>query len=89
MELKPTKQKAQIKPTLDGMGNVVDPDMRNNPFGMLARNTTAATGRRRQWTDTLGATPPRDGPFSQAARDVAVVNPPRSRQRRRRDVTLG
>jgi hypothetical protein len=57
--------------------------MAKNPFGMLARALEPVGNRRRRGGEVLGATPPRDGPFAAAARGVAIVNPPKSRQRRR------
>ena len=94
MELKPSRDKqGSRKPVkLDGMGRPIAPGDERNPFAQLAkgvdpRNPTAM--KRRRWAaDTLGATPPRDGPFSLGAADVAVTKPPRTRRRRNTDPQL-
>lgn len=50
----------------------------NEPFtGPLAR-------RRRYAAQVLGDTPPRDGPFAQAAAPVAVAFPPKTRKEQKR-----
>ena len=99
MELKPTRdrQTPQRKPILDGIGNRLSPDEYKNPWVTLARGISpkapalglpnpAARQRQRRWSsDTLGATPPRDGPHSLAAADVAVAKPPRTRKKRSRN----
>lgn len=86
MELKPSRDKAGLKPRLDGMGRPVRPEDTRNPFAALARGLNPQVGnrRRRPFADTLGATPPRDGPFGLSATDVAIQKPPKGRQRRRR-----
>ena len=85
MELKPTRDKAGLQSRLDGLGNPVRSTDYKNPFAHLARGIEPhGAKRRRMASDTLGATPPRDGPFAAAAADVAVQRPPRARQRQQR-----
>jgi len=85
MELKPTGKKApwkqedeRAKP-LESIGAGGD-----NPWEMLARHAKMGPGAKRsRWSSgTLGATPPRDGPWSLAAADVAILNPPKTRTAR-------
>jgi hypothetical protein len=46
---------------------------------------TGALSRRRRWAaQVLGDTPPRDGPFAQAAAPIAIAFPPKTRQAVRR-----
>jgi len=87
MELKPTRDKTMIKVRLDGVGGRLAPNEYKNPWQSLARGLdSGGTGKRkRPFSDTLGATPPRDGPFAMGATDVAAVNPPRTRQKRNLD----
>lgn len=88
MELKPSRDKTGKKPQLDGIGNSVLPEDHKNPFATIARGLAPGGGngkRRRPFADTLGATPPRDGPFAQGAADIAVQKPPRTRQKRNTD----
>lgn len=81
MELKPTGKKQQ----LDGMGRPLGPADTKNPFYTIARGLGAGGPKRRRFAaDTLGATPPRDGPFAPSAADVAVAKPPRTRARQQR-----
>lgn len=83
MDLKPSQDKQAKRPKLDGMGREVRPGDERNPFASLARGTNQQGAKRRRWaSDTLGATPPRDGPFSPGAADVAATKPPKARQRR-------
>lgn len=90
MELKPTgkpgmarkgrSQGAPQRKPLESIGAGGD-----NPWEVVARGATTAApmGKRRNWAvPALGATPPRDGPFSMAAQDVAASKPPRTRVRR-------
>lgn len=90
MELKPSRSKAGVKTRLDGMGRPVEKEDMRNPFAQLARGMDAPkrVQRKRPFADTLGATPPRDGPFSMSAQDVAVQKPPRGRQKRKRNAGL-
>jgi len=69
---------------LDGVGGHLAPEEHKNPWATLARAVKPPKGnrRRRFAADTLGATPPRDGPFAFAAQGVAAVNPPKTRVRR-------
>lgn len=85
MEFKPTRRKAEAQPRLDGMGRMLGADTKN-PFATIARGLDAGgTGKRRRFAaDTIGATPPRDGPFAAGAADVAVAKPPRTRSREQR-----
>lgn len=87
MELKPTKDKAAAKPQLNGVGQVLAPGESSNPWATLAKGTVPPSGgkRRRPFSDTLGATPPRDGPWTLGAIDVALNKPPRTRKNRSRD----
>lgn len=89
MELKPTGRKAPWKPGEEqekppkplesiGAGGA-------NPWQMLARHDKmgAPLAKRRRWaSDTLGATPPRDGPWAQSAASVANLLPPKTRTAR-------
>jgi hypothetical protein len=85
MDLKPTGKKApwqkgdEPPKPLESIGAGGD-----NPWAMLARHNKMGSGsKRRRWAaDTLGATPPRDGPWSLGAADVAIVNPPKTRAAR-------
>lgn len=89
MELKPSRDRAAAKPLLDGAGRPVVKGDERNPFAALARGMIPAGNRRkRPFADTLGATPPRDGPFSMGAQDVAVQKPPKGRQRRKKSAQL-
>lgn len=90
MELKPTGKKAGFRPRLDGMGRPVAKGDEKNPFAQLARGLDRPRDKRRKrpFADTLGATPPRDGPFSVSAADIAVQKPPRGRQKRKRHASL-
>ena len=90
MELKPSRDKPQGRQKLDGVGNPVAKGDERNPFAALGRgiNPGAGNRRRRPFADTLGATPPRDGPFSMSAKDVAVQKPPKGRKKRKRDAQL-
>lgn len=90
MELKPSRDKAGPRPRLDGAGRPVLRGDEKNPFAALARgmDRPARNQRKRPFADTLGATPPRDGPFSISATDVAVQKPPRGRQKRKRNAGL-
>lgn len=91
MELKPSRDKlGSRKPVkLDGMGRGLGPGEHKNPFASLAKGLEPRGAKRRRWaSDTLGATPPRDGPFSLGAADVAVTKPPKGRARRRTDPQL-
>ena len=90
MKLKPSRDKVGVRegPKLDGIGNVVRKGDERNPFATLARGLNPqGEKRRRPMADTLGATPPRDGPFAMAAADIAVQKPPRARQRRSRSAS--
>lgn len=89
MELKPTGKKVKVR--YDGLGNVLREEDGNNPWATSSRGINpAVSGKRRRWAaDTLGATPPRDGPFSLAAEDVAIQKPPKTRSRRRASAVLG
>lgn len=89
MELKPTKDKVKLR--YDGLGNVINEEDGKNPWATSSRGINPAqSGKRRRWSsDTLGATPPRDGPFSLAAEDVAIQKPPKTRSRRRASAVLG
>jgi len=87
MDLKPTRKKAPWKQ--DGSEEPPKPLESigaggANPWAMLARHSKMGSGyKRKRWTsDTLGATPPRDGPFSLGAADVAAINPPKTRTAR-------
>lgn len=91
MELKPTRDKLGSRKAvkLDGMGRPLAEDEHKNPFASLAKGLGPRGDKRRRWaSDTLGATPPRDGPFAAGAADVAVTKPPRGRARRRTDPQL-
>lgn len=83
MELKPSRQKQR----LDGFGRPLARSDTKNPFASLARGVETPVGakRRRFASDTLGATPPRDGPFALGAADVAAAKPPRTRARQGRE----
>lgn len=87
MELKPSRDKAGLRPRLDGMGRRVAKGDEKNPFAQLARGMDAPTRnqRKRPFADTLGATPPRDGPFSMGAADIAVQKPPKGRLKRKKN----
>ena len=89
MELKPTGKKIKLR--YDGLGNVMDEKDGHNPWATSSRGINpAASGKRRRWSaDTLGATPPRDGPFALAAEDVAIQKPPKTRTKRRGHAALG
>lgn len=88
MELKPTGEKQK----LDGMGRPLAKGEDKNPFATIARAVEAGSmvgprrgqKRRRIGADTLGATPPRDGPWSYGAADVAAAKPPKARGRQQR-----
>lgn len=94
MELKPSRDKMK----LDGFGRPLGKSDTKNPFASIARGMEAGLGpglgqlpspqqgskRRRIGADTLGATPPRDGPWAIPAADVAVAKPPRARSRQQR-----
>lgn len=82
MELKPSKDKMK----LDGFGRPLARADTKNPFATIARGIDSPVNmkRRRFAADTLGATPPRDGPFAASAADVAVAKPPRTRARQQR-----
>lgn len=85
MELKPSNDKLNVRDRvkLDGTGNPIKKGDERNPFAQIARGIEQRGGkRRRPFSDTLGATPPRDGPFAMAAADVAAQKPPRTRKRR-------
>lgn len=85
MELKPSRHKAPVKPQLDGLGNKLRPEDSRNPWASLARGLAPRGGKRRRFAaETLGATPPRDGPFSAGAAGIAVAAPPRTRKQRSR-----
>lgn len=82
MKFGSTKAAGRLKPS-----NSAD------PFGTLAAQgpgtgmpkdifTTPVSKRRRWDNQALGDTPPRDGPFSQAAKPVYNQFPPRARTRR-------
>jgi hypothetical protein len=85
MELKPTGKKAPWKGDEEppkplesiGAGGA-------NPWAMLARHDKMGSGykRKRPFSDTLGATPPRDGPWAQSAASVANLLPPKTRTAR-------
>lgn len=86
MELKPTGSKVAVKPwdekppkPLESIGAGG-----SNPWAMLARHNKMGAGnkRKRLGADTLGATPPRDGPFAQSAASVANLLPPSTRTAR-------
>lgn len=89
MKLQPAKDKAST--VMDGIGGTIPREDSRNPWATLARGTMPKQGnkRRRFAADTLGATPPRDGPFQYGAADVAVQKPPKTRVRRNADATLG
>lgn len=95
MELKPSKDKlgTRRRVVMDGIGGTVLAEDSRNPWATLARGISPGqgqTGKRRRWTaDTLGATPPRDGPFQYGAADVAIQKPPKTRQRRNANAGLG
>jgi hypothetical protein len=85
LELKPSqdKQSPRKKVKLDGVGNRLSEEAEKNPFYTIGRGMESrGTRRRRPMADTLGATPPRDGPFAMGAADIAVQKPPKGRQRR-------
>lgn len=83
MKLQPSKDKAG--PQLNGVGQTLAPGETRNPWATLARGTAPqGAKRRRPFADTLGATPPRDGPFSMGASDVALDSPPKTRTKRSR-----
>ena len=85
MELKPTKSHQPLRPRLDGLGNPVRAEDHKNPWAQLARGMEPQGAKRRKtFVDTLGATPPRDGPFAHPAADVAVTKPPATRRRQQR-----
>lgn len=90
MELKPTRDKAGLRPRLDGVGRPVSKEDHRNPFAQLARglDQPRRQQRKRPFADTLGATPPRDGPFAISATDVAVQKPPKGRQMRKKSAGL-
>jgi hypothetical protein len=85
MELKPSRDKlgTRLSSKATGVGSILDPLKGANPFGPLARGLMPKGYKRRRWaSDTLGATPKRDGPFAPMASVVAPLYPPRGRQRR-------
>ena len=83
VELKPSRDKSQYRPRLDGVGNRLSEGEYKNPWATLARGLRPAGAKRhRPMADTLGATPPRDGPWSLPAADVAIAKPPKARSRR-------
>ena len=85
MELKPSKDKQALRPRLDGLGGTLRTNEHKNPWAQLARGVAPRGPKRRRYaSDTLGATPPRDGAFSVAAADVAVTRPPATRGRQQR-----
>jgi hypothetical protein len=86
MELKPSqdKQGSRTPSKMLGVGAVVTKSGEGwmNPFGVLARGLEPRGPKRRRWaSETLGTTPPRDGPFAFSAVPVARNFPPKSRQR--------
>ena len=92
MKLQPAKDKQKIDGVLDGVGGVIPNEDSKNPWATLARglDPNGSTGKRRRWaSDTLGATPPRDGPWATAAADVAIQKPPKTRAKRNGDAILG
>ena len=90
MELKPSRDKTGLRSRLDGMGRPVAKGDERNPFAQLARgmDQPRRQQRKRPFADTLGATPPRDGPFSMSAADIAVQKPPKGRQKRKKNAGL-
>lgn len=86
MKLQPTKDKGSIggqpKPKpLESIGAGG-----NNAWEVIARHSTPgnAGNRRRNFAVAyLGATPPRDGPFADAAQAIAGLLPPKTRVRRK------
>jgi hypothetical protein len=46
---------------------------------------TTPVGKRRRWDNqTIGSTPPRDGPFAQGAQSIFNLTPPRTRAQKRK-----
>lgn len=81
MDLKPTGKRGWPKGRTDQRSG---PAPSANPWEAIGKNVGSPTSnkRRRPFADTLGATPPRDGPFAAGAADIAVQKPPKTRKAR-------